>query len=169
VDPQRVSHPEPCLRLRPSPRKWLVVLAIATAFAAVGATMVWDGDAGGWAVTVFFAACAGVALLVLLPASTYLEIRHDGFEFSHLLHRRRLEWGEVGPFSAVRLGGHPMVVFNRLAGAPPRLGRLNAAIVGANDALPDTYGKEPGELAALMNAARERALGVRGGGRAESS
>lgn len=155
--------------MRPSPRKWLVVLGIATAFAAVGATMVRDGDAGGWAVTIFFAVCAGVALLVLLPASTYLEIRHDGFESSRLFRRRRLGWSEVGPFSAVSIGSHPMVVFDRLGAGTPRLGRLNSAIAGANDALPDTYGKDAGELAALMNATRERAVGIRGGARAQPS
>lgn len=159
MNPGRTNRPEERLRLRPSPRKWLVVLAIAAVFVAFGVLMVRDGAAGGWPVTLFFGLCAAVALLVLLPGSTFLEIGPDGFETSHLFRRRRLAWSEVGPFSVANLGSGPMVVFDRLGAAPSRLGQLNAAIAGANDALPDTYGEEAGELAALMNAARDRASG----------
>ncbi len=150
--------PEGGLRLRPSPKKWLVVLAIATAFTAGGAAMVADGASGGWFVTVFFGACTAVGVSVLLPGSMYLEVRRDGFETSHLFRRRRFAWNEVGRFSAVDVVSQPMVVFDRLGAAPSRLGKLNAAVVGANDALPDTYGMDASELADLMNAARERAL-----------
>lgn len=150
--------PEGGLRLRPSPKKWLVVLAIAIAFTVLGAMMVADGAPGGWFATIFFGLCAGVALVVLVPGSMYLDLRRDGFETSHLFRRRRYAWSEVGRFTAVDVVSRPMVVFDRLGAAPSRLGKLNAAVAGANDALPDTYGMDASELADLMNAARERAL-----------
>lgn len=153
-----IPIPEDGLRLRPSPRKWLVVLAIAATFTAVGTMMVGDGASGGWFVTIFFGLCTAIGLVVLLPGSMFLEVRRDGFETSHLFRRRRFAWSEVGRFSAVEVVSRPMVAFDRIGAAPSRLGKLSAAIAGANDALPDTYGMDAAELAALMNAARERAL-----------
>jgi len=52
-----------------------------------------------------------------------------------------------------------MVVFDILDPRQmPRMRGVSTAIAGANAGLPDTYGLKAGELAAVLNAARERAL-----------
>lgn len=126
--------------------------------------MAGDGRPGAWAVTAFFGACALLALLMLLPRATYLEVREDGFAYRHLFRGKSYAWSEVGPFSTASLGSGSMVVFDRLGATPTRLARASAALAGANHGLPDTYGLDAGELALLMNRTRERALG-RGDGR----
>ena len=51
-----------------------------------------------------------------------------------------------------------MVVFSHDHSRHPRLAAINQSLVDATDALPDTYGRTPDELADLMNEWRLRAL-----------
>lgn len=145
--------------LRPSRAKWLAVLAIGLVFTAIGVVMIRDGATTGWYVGGIFGVVSLVAIVVLLPGSAFLKVRRDGFEFGTLFRRMHLPWTAVGPFSVALVAGQEMVVFDILdPGQAPRMGRVSTAIAGANAGLPDTYGMKAGELAAVLNTARERAL-----------
>jgi hypothetical protein len=152
-------HVQTTIVLRPSRAKWLAILAIGVAFSAIGVVMIRDGASAGWFVSGLFGLVALVAIVVLLPGSSFLKVRRDGFEFGTLFRRQHLPWTAVGPFSVAIVERQEMVVFDVLdPSCAPRLGRLARAYVGANAGLPDTYGLKAGELAAMLNAARERAL-----------
>ena len=145
--------------LRPSNAKWLLMLAVSLVFTAIGAAMIRGGQGIGWAVAGFFGLCALAAVIVLLPGSSYLKIRRDGFVFGSMFRRHHLPWTAVGPFGISQVGPQSMVVFDILDSARlPRAARLGMAVAGANAGLPDTYGMKAGELAAILNAARDRAL-----------
>ncbi|MBL8838468.1 MAG: hypothetical protein JNL66_19610 [Alphaproteobacteria bacterium] len=145
--------------LRPSNAKWLLMLAASVVFTAIGAAMIREGQGAGWFVAGFFGLCALAAVIVLLPGSSYLKIRRDGFVFGTMFRRHHLPWTAVGPFGISQVGMQPMVVFDILDPARlPRAARLNMGVAGANAGLPDTYGMKAGELAAILNAARDRAL-----------
>jgi hypothetical protein len=145
--------------LRPSPARWLAVLAICAAFTAIGVVQIRAGVREGWFVAGFFGLGALAAIVVLLPGSSYLKVRQDGFVFGTMFRRWFMPWTAVGPFSIARVAGRELVVFDVIdPSASSRLGGLSRMIVGANAGLPDTYGMTAGELAGLLNAARERAL-----------
>lgn len=145
--------------LRPRRRGPIVLAVVSLALAAGGLLLVRDGRMDGWAVVAFFGACALINGAPLTAAGASLEIGPDGFVVRRLYRRTRRAWSAVGPFSVNTLGAHVFVVYDRLDGGPPsRVARWNAALVGANDALPDLYGENPFELAARMNAARDAAI-----------
>lgn len=145
--------------LRPSNARWLFVLLTSLVFTAIGAAMIREGQGLGWAVAGVFGLCSLAAVIVLLPGSSYLKIRRDGFVFGTMFRRHHLPWTAVGPFSVSQVGAQAMVVFDVIDPARlPRGARLSLAPAGANAGLPDTYGMKPGELAAILNAARDRAL-----------
>jgi hypothetical protein len=56
-----------------------------------------------------------------------------------------------------------MVVFDDAEAKRRALAALNVTLVGHNSALPDTYGFEAADLAALMAQWRERAVSLRDG------
>jgi hypothetical protein len=154
-----VLEPQTTVVLRPSRAKWLAILAICVTFTAIGVLAIREGAREGWLVAGFFGPCTLVALVVLLPGSAYLKVRRDGFVFGTLFRRWHLPWTAVGPFSVALVSGQEIVVFDIIdPSQKPRLAGLSTMISGANAGLPDTYGLKAGELAAVLNAARDRAL-----------
>jgi hypothetical protein len=151
--------PQTTIVLRPSRGRWFAVFAGCVVFAAIGVMMIRDGAAAGWYVAGGFGLGAIVAGVVLLPGSAYLKVRHDGFVFGTLFRRWTLPWTAVGPFSVAIVGREEIVVFDIIDPAQmPQLPGLSQAPAGANAGLPDTYGMTAGELAGVLNAARDRAL-----------
>ncbi len=145
--------------LRPSNTRWLVILAVSLCFTAIGSLMIREGQGIGWLVAGVFGLGSLAAVIVLLPGSSYLKIRADGFVFGTMFRRHHLPWTAVGPFSMSQVGPQTMVVFDILDPARlPRGAKFATAVAGANAGLPDTYGMKPAELAAILNAARDRAL-----------
>jgi hypothetical protein len=151
--------PQTTVVLRPSRAKWLALLAICVTFTVIGVLALREGAREGWYIAGFFGPCALVAFVVLLPGSAYLKVRRDGFVFGTLFRRWHLPWTAVGPFSVALVAGRELVVFDIIDPTQtPRLAGLATMIAGANAGLPDTYGLKAGELAAVLNAARDRAL-----------
>lgn len=154
-----VRFPGP-LKLRPSRKKWLLVLAGGALFVAGGIWMVRSGEGAGWFVLSFFSLGVFAALLQLLPGAGLLALDREGFEVTTLFRRRRTGWQDAVGFAAARIPttSELLVAYDDSRYVSKRIGRINVALVGRNAALPDTYGLAAAELAQLMEEWRERAL-----------
>lgn len=144
--------------LRPSPRKWLGVLAVCVLLAWLGWTIRPSHAWLGWACLLCFGVGALVALLNLRPGVSGLVLDEDGFEAISLLRRWRVRWDEVARFGEARAGMQRLVGFDFRDGvrAPARALRLNRGISGFHGALPDTYGLTAEQLSARMEALRRQ-------------
>ena len=149
--------------LRSSRLKWLALLVSSLVFALGGVLVFFaapNGRGGGVFVTGFFGLCAVIALLQLL-APGRIELSPDGFTVYGLGTRTTTPWSDVSSFATVRASALSKVVAINPADSRT-LGRAGAAVrkvVGFNRALPDTYGLNAEDLAALMNGWHTRYAG----------
>ena len=153
-------YPGP-VRLTPSPRKWLLVLAGCLAFVAGGIAMRSDNAFGAWLGIAFFGLGVPISATMLLPGAASLVLDADGFAVTNMFRRYRVRWANVTGFTVAGVppSGTRMVVYDDAAGKHNLLGEINTGLVGRNAALPDTYRLAPADLANLMAGWRERAAG----------
>jgi hypothetical protein len=148
------------MRLRPARTKTAFLLTISLAFTAIGGGMIVSGQGiTGWFVTLFFGICSAAFAIQLSPGASYLQLSSEGFVACSLFRRQPLiRWDSVSEFHVAPApgSGMKMVVYSRGHSRHPRLAAINRSLVGATDALPDTYGRTPDELAALLNEWRLR-------------
>ncbi|WP_238345815.1 hypothetical protein [Luteimonas saliphila] len=139
--------------LRPSPAKWLAMVAISAVFVWIGLRIMGTHPLIGWSSLVFFGLCGGLAVLNLLPGASCLVLDEDGFEIVSLFRRSRVRWTEVARFGETRVGLHRLVGFDFVDGhaGSDRLRRVNRNLSGFQAALPDTYGLSARDLAARMD------------------
>ena len=123
----------------------------------------------GFLIAGFFSLGLPVAIIELIPGSTYLHVDQSGFTLSNLFRRITVPWSVVDEFFVVtlKLTGmkvHEMVGFNFVPSYDrAELGRRIAEIIGkCEGALPDTYGKKAEELAEFMNECLARAKSTGG-------
>jgi hypothetical protein len=136
---------------------WLLVAC--TAFVATGVWMGRSGNSIGWICAAFFGLGIPVAVIQLIPGSTFLHVDSNGITYSNLFRKTSLSWSIFQEFFVVtmRQSGlkvHEMVGFNYVSTYDrSRAARaLATAISGCEGALPDTYGMKAEELAKLLNA-----------------
>jgi len=150
------------MRLRPARTKTAFLLTVSLAFTAIGVVMVNSGEGiPGWFVALFFGVCSVAFAIQLCPGASYLQLFPDGFVVCSLFRRHALiRWDSVSEFRVAPVpgSGMKMVVYSRDHSRHPRLTAINRNLTGATDALPDTYGRPPGELAELLNKWRLQAL-----------
>jgi hypothetical protein len=143
---------------------WLLLLCSAFVVAGlfVGKREGWIAYAGAG----FFALGIPVAIVQLLPGSSYLRIDAKGITFRNMFRDTSVLWSDVEEFFVVTMTqkGIPVRKMVGLNYVPSydrmRLGRrLAAAIANCEGALPDTYGKRAEELATLLNSCLQIATG----------
>lgn len=150
------------LRLRPSPWRWLVLLAVSGAFVALSMALadksVWFSVAG----SLFFGACALAALVGLIPGASHLQLESKGMTVRSLFREWHVRWADVDHFFVTSISGNAMVCWNYAAdaSAKPRGARVSRTLTGVEAGLPDTYGRSASDLADLLNRWRARASGV---------
>ena len=140
--------------LRPSPAKWLAMVAISVALVWIGLAIRGTHPVVAWACIAFFGLCGLVGLLNLVPGASRLVLDEDGFEIVSLLRRSRVRWADVARFGTLRIGLNTLVGFDFVDGylGSARLRRVNRGLSGFQGALPDTYGMKAPALAAHMDA-----------------
>ena len=149
--------------LSPSRKKWLLLLLIGAGFVAISLLVIKSHDDDyvyGWLGLIFFSLGSVVAIVAMLPGAGGLKLDREGFEFISLYRGSRVRWQDATGFDAVRIppSRQIMVVFDDATAKKKALGKLSVAIAGHNSGLPDTYGLDAKDLAALMTQWRERAL-----------
>ncbi len=151
------------MELKPSKLKWFAVFLTGALFAATGVWMVRDGDAMGWLAGGFFGLVALVALPMLLGVGSYLKLGPEGFEQSLMGRKLFCRWDEVSEIGDWKMkqglfSVHSGVTFDRASDKDTALIAFNRSVSGGSTGLGDTFGMKAADLAALMNAFRNRAL-----------
>lgn len=150
------------LRLKPGKVRAIRLLFISGVFVAIGIWMGRGGDTTGWLCAAFFGLGVLVGGVKLIPGSCYLDLSADGFEVRSMYRSWRVRWSDVSNFFPVRysnvIGGTfirlpEQVGWNYVAGykAHAAMRGFAASNIGAEAALPDTYGRSAKELAQLLN------------------
>jgi len=148
--------------LKPSPLKWIVMVALALGLVAGGIFLIRVGQSThqlfwGWVSIVFFGACGLVAACQLIPGSSDMTLDAGGFKVSGL-RRRQSNWPDVANFTTWTATAITWSVIYDDQADRSVLGKLNRLFGGHNAFLPDTYGLRARDLARLMTLWRDRAL-----------
>lgn len=144
------------MRLKPSPWRLLMLLALSAAFALVGLVVIERHLLAGLLITAFFGVGALIALVALLPGSSYLELSAQGMTLRTLYRSWHLDWSEVSGFFVCRVAGRTMVCWDRSDGGADARGvrALSRSLAGARAGLPDNYGLSAVQLAELLESWR---------------
>ena len=129
-------------------------LAGSLAFVTGGVWLQPDHALSGYAAIGFFALCAIVFGVNLLPHSSYLRVTSEGFTMCSMFRSRFVGWREVGRFGVTRIGTRKIVGWDP-TDSLPKLGKVSQMLCGYACALPDTYGRKAEELAELLNQLRD--------------
>ena len=129
-----------------------------SAFVVAGIVMLRNEPIAAYAAIAFFGLGAVVALVQLLPNSSYLELEERGFTICNLFRKSFMPWHEIAEFFPMTVGGtgRPMVAVRFAPGSTANASarKFAVALAGAEGALPDTYGRTAEELAELLNGIR---------------
>lgn len=112
----------------------------------------------GYPVAGFFGLCIPLAIIMLLPGSTYLRIKEDGLTINNLFRKRLFPWDVIDEFLVVELkrrgvnvgkivGFNFVQSYDRFAAGRRRARAINQCEV----ALPGDYGMKVEELVELLN------------------
>jgi hypothetical protein len=135
----------------------LLLLVGCAAFVAGGVFMLPTRPAAAYGAIVFFGLGIVVAVVNLLPGSSYLELEQRGFTLCTLFRKTFHPWEDIAEFFPFSMQGAKPMVALRYA---PTYRRQSTArsfakqLAGAEGALPDTYGMSAADLAALLNRVR---------------
>jgi hypothetical protein len=162
------------IRLRPSPWKAVWVLLGSLAFVVAGVFVLGRGPMAGYAAIAFFGFCAVVAVVKLMPGSSYLELSEEGFVTCTLFRRAKLvRWDRIASVGWIKMERRSMVVFALKAefvraGVTMKFSRT--ILQGWDGGLPENYGMTPEKLADLMRfmVSEYGAVGAEAGGGAIS-
>ena len=142
----------------PSKVKHTLLLLLSLVFVAGGIWLSQTGDWMGHFIYGFFGLGVIVFTIQLLPNSSYLKLKEDGFEFSALFRRHYVKWNDIKHFG-IMTQTHRGMTTNKMVGWDYReefegsdLGRrISKKMGGIESALPDTYGMKAEELLSLMD------------------
>jgi hypothetical protein len=144
--------------LRPGRLHWLGIAAIGVCFTAIGFQGIRDGEFMGWFCAGFFGLVTAVAVLQFIPGASYLYLGPDGFAMCSFRRIHTYRWSDVEYFTVGVISSNKMVMFNFSPSYVQhgKMRTVSRALAGHECALPDTYGMKAEELAALLNAYRDR-------------
>ena len=135
---------------------WL--LLICATFVIAG---LWMGNSRGWvgyACAAFFALGIPIALIQLIPGSSFLKLEHNGLVVRSLFRESTILWQDVHEFFVVTLEQrgftvNKMVGFNYVStyDRSKIMRRLARGFAKCEGSLPDTYGMGAEELASMLN------------------
>ena len=128
-----------------------------SAFVAVGLWLGFGGEWLGFVCAGFFGLGIPVAVVQLIPGSTFLEIDDVGITYASLFRKTSIPWSAIDDFCVVTMKRtgvkvYEMVGFNFVpAYDRSTTGRsVSKVIAGCEGGLPDTYGMKAAELAAML-------------------
>ncbi|MBI4323076.1 MAG: hypothetical protein HY596_02240 [Candidatus Omnitrophica bacterium] len=131
------------LILRPPKPPLALALILMLGLAVGGAWLAWQDKLVGWVVAVGCGFGSSLALLQLLPNSTYVRLSDQGLVMCSLFRARSLKWTDVQWCSATKRG----IRVHYLVGGRARTVEMPA----------EPYRMKPRELAELANKWRVRA------------
>jgi hypothetical protein len=154
-------NPSQTITLYPSKVKWSLLLLASALFTAVGIWLALRGKPMGWGVAAFFGLGIPLSLLQLSGHAHRLIMEPDGFTIATIGRTTKFAWRDIEAISVVTMRHHRNVAF-LLRGEPQSaLARTNRALIGIDGMLPDTFGINVEELAAIFEQRRQLAAAAR--------
>lgn len=165
VAPLLAQFPGP-LMLRPSKRKWFVMLAVAGLFTAGGVSEAVSSNSGNildWIGAVFFGLCTIGFVYMIFFAGFEMTLDGDGFSWCGGRLSEQWQWTDVRDFAVVEYApGAPGAALRKRVGfSNIRLNKSNS-----QKAVPDAFGSSSfglpmADLARLMSEWQKRAVALR--------
>lgn len=151
-------RPTDVLRLKSRSRSLLALFFVCACFVVMGGYAVSEGKTLGWLAVAFFGFGCFIALVSLLPGSSYLELRPDGMQMCTLYRKWLVRWRDVETFFPVLSNGQKTVgwLYNEQYRVQAIINKISMRLTGADAGLPDTYGMTAEALADLLNEWRLR-------------
>ena len=139
--------------LRPRKSRALLYLMLCAIFTVIGILMIADNKLMGWFVGPTFGLGVVVFILLMLPNSSYLLLKEDGFTVCSLYRTSSLKWSDIEGFEVTTIIGPKIVGFNFSStyNRQQKVRKISKNMAGYEGALPDTYGISAKELAELLN------------------
>jgi len=136
------------------------LIVVSLVFVAISWWVARLGNAVGYLGVAFFGLGLVVFVIKLLPNSSYLRVRQEGFTVCSLFRCHTVQWRDTSEFGVADLGVKKMVGWNSALAAEklPSLFKASQLISGYGCALPETYGLDAEELCALLNSTRTECL-----------
>jgi hypothetical protein len=146
------------MRLRTTRKRTLLLLLGSAAFVVAALFVIPIDPNTAYGAIAFFGLGVVVALIQLLPNSSYLELDERGFTTCTMFRKGFVPWQDVGEFYPCTIppGTRSMVAYRFAPGYTPHATtrKVLNALAGAEAALPDTYGRPAKDLAELLNKIR---------------
>jgi hypothetical protein len=139
--------------LRPRKSIALLYLTLCAIFTVIGILMIADNKVMGWFVSSASGLGVVVFILLMLPKSSYLLLKEDGFSVCSLYRTSSLKWSDKEEFGVTTIIGPRIVGFNFSStyNRQQKVRKISKNMAGYEGALPDTYGMPAKELAELLN------------------
>ncbi|HEX5052207.1 MAG TPA: hypothetical protein VFZ65_10575 [Planctomycetota bacterium] len=118
----------------------------------LGGWWLWTRGSDVWWIAMLFLLGVPVALIQLLPGSTYVELQPDGLVSCQLFRRHMTPWSDIESFLVTNISGHAAVGIVYKPGATkPGLRRVARTLTGVDGMLPLGI-RDPGNLVDMLNA-----------------
>ena len=133
--------------------KTILLGIVSLAFVVSGIFLTKEQAVMGWFVTSFFGICLLVFLTQLIPGSTELTLRKEGFEMTSMFRKSTTRWTDIESFKIGYLGRNKTVMFDYIESHNKHdTGKLiSKGLSGSHGALPTTYGLKATELLKTLN------------------
>ncbi|MEQ6123281.1 STM3941 family protein [Pseudotenacibaculum sp. MALMAid0570] len=144
-------------KLSPSIFKYLLLLVICSSFVYLGFFRIEIEPNIAWGTIIFFGLGVIVAILKLIPGSSYLKLTKEGFEIRSLYRSHFTKWNDVENFrvNSIRTwySYNKMVMFDYHKNHTKyTFGKR------LSKALPETYGMSAQKLSELMNEWKSKSI-----------
>ncbi len=142
---------------RPSKLKNLILLFACLVFVAMGIFLIDVEKVIAWGCIIFFGLGLIVALLNLLPNSSYLVLTSEGFEVKSLFRSKFTKWSEVEDFELIVLSHNKMIGYNYTKAYRKHKTerKISKAFGGKERVLPTAYDIKLEELLDLIQAYKQ--------------
>jgi hypothetical protein len=144
--------------LRPSRGRTLLMVLGSVVFVLCGWWMIESGKVFGWFAVAFFGICCVAWLVRLLPGACGVVVMKEGIAIRSFFRVRFYEWERVEGFGLIAVRNQLMVGFNEAACESRGPANLTQAVFGFSHSLPESFGYEAEQLAAILNQYRQDAL-----------
>ena len=149
--------------LKASPLKWIGILLLCVLFVWGGFLLLSEGEnkLAAWICFLLFGVVGIPVSLLQLIKPAQRTLREDGFEQIMMGRTLRCNWENVSEFGVLRVSKTKFVSFSNSEDEGKLIAQFSSTLTrGHSGALGDTFGMKAKDLADLMNAFRNRALGL---------